>query len=752
MATLTLQPHLIPTGGLEEFQGSQHTFTTSISPRGNSVVAHASSKTPQALTKKRIPADTLLYFASWDHIPESTVEFYCDTYLTFTTIQNIAKSLKNDSATHLLSEEQITNYYSRSIEQYINDAKKQITSLASQDPLPSTYPTYVSILETLQLVQTIYAPHGGQINGLIGEQLLQWLNTSHTVPATAELIRLSALPEPWSDPDFWPTLNKCIIRGLSTSALGFLRRVGSNHPSATLRTFIRDSLVPVLETHPRSSEFQRESGFLTAHSRWRERVAEVRVAFDKAVDADPGEGDEDEWSRWVDELLGVLEGDAGVVFALCNEAVEDGWGFREVIGVWGVWVDVGLKRTQLGKVVERVAEDMPPDPTIPVQELHRAILAMEELEALEVAARVDPWLAAHLADIFEKVEALDPHDEITQTYGMSVRDHFVLAYAEHLHSDPTLFEIELEYMGRCGALGRERISAVICHIPVIPPPADSQASTNSKSRLKSLGVDDQGLPVAPRMVDAGMWEGCDRVDKLLSVCDHFGLRDESREICKVVAQHLTREKSYGLAISYCAFAQDVRGVGRIATLLLEEYVQNGGLPHLPSSPNLSNYIPPTLGSAAFVKHVAQIPARYMRVNATDPITARLQFVARFADFHTFSEDGAKGEAVRLLVRMLDRSIVPRAWQAVVLLDAASLLEGSEEELLITTDDAYELLRYLQNIYTQTALGAGSDYLEVLARITMRGKGSAAETEALQSLDIVRLVLARYLARCTVQRI
>ncbi|KAF8693120.1 Nup85 Nucleoporin, partial [Rhizoctonia solani] len=731
MSALALQPHLISVGGLDDFQSSQHTFAASISPRGNSIVAHASSKAPQAPTKKRLPADSLLYFASWDHIPESTVEFYCDTYLTFTTIQNIAKSLKNDSATQLLSEEQITNYYSRSIEQYINDAKKQITSLTSQDPLPPTYPTYVSILETLQLVQTVYAPHGGQINGLIGEQLLQWLNTSHTVPATAELIRLSALPEPWSDPDFWPTLNKCVLRGLSTSALGFLRRVASNHPSTVLRTFIRDSLVPVLETHPRSSEFQRESGFLAAHSRWRERVAEVRMALDRAVDTDSGEGDEDEWSRWVDELLGVIEGDDGVVFALCNEAVEDGWGFREVIGVWGVWVDVGLKRTQLAKVVERVAEEMPPDPTVPVQELHRAILAMEELEALEIAAQVDPWLAAHLADIFEKVEALDPQDEIAQTYGMSIRDHFVLSYAEHLHSDPTLFEIELEYMGRCGAIGRERIAAVICHIPVIPPPTDPKVSEKSLSRLKSLGVDDQGLPLAPRIVDAGMWEGCDRVDKLLSVCDQFALRDESREICKIVAQHLTRTKSYGLAISYSAFAQDVRGVGRIATLLLEEYVQNGEFV----------YYPTTVYAAG-----ANAP-----VNATDPISARLQFVARFADFHTFSEDGAKGEAVRLLVRMLDRSIVPRAWQAVVLLDAASLLEGSDEELLITTDDAYELLRYLQNIYTQAALGAGSDYLEVLARITMRGKGNTAETEALQSLDIVRLVLARYLARCTVQR-
>ncbi|QRV74335.1 nuclear pore complex protein Nup85 [Ceratobasidium sp. AG-Ba] len=732
MSIVQLQPALVPAGGLEEFQNSQHTFLASVSPRGNSLVAHASLKYPHTAVKKRYPADTLLYFASWDQIPESTVEFYCDTYLTFTTIQNIAKSLTNDNTTQLLPDAQITSYYSRSIEQYINDAKKQLASLASQDPLPSTYSTYVSILETLQLVQTVYAPPGGQVDGLVGEQLLQWLNTSHSVPATAELLRLSALPEPWSDPDFWPTLNKCVLRGLSTSALGFLRRVAANHPSSSLRALIHDEIVPVLEIHPRSSEFQRESAFVAAHARWRERVAGVRTAYDKAVDGDAGgDEDEDEWPRWIDELLGVLEGDAGVVFALCNEAVEDGWGFREAIGVWGVWIDVGLKRTQLAKVVERVIEELPPDPTIPVQELHRAVLAMEELEALQVAAELDPWLAAHLADVFEKVGALDPHDEIVQIYGVSLRDHFVLAYAEHLHSDPTLFEIELEYMGRCGVLGRERIASVIRHIPVVPPPSEPADLAKPRPRLKSLGVDDQGLPITPRLVDAEMWDGYERVNKLLGVCDQFSLQDEAREICKVVAQHLTREKMYGLAVSYCAFANDARGVGRIATLLLEEYIQHG--------------------SKKFLEFVAQIPARHVRVNATDAVTARLQFVARFADFHTFSDDGAKGEAVRLLVRMLDRSIVPRAWQAVVLLDAASLLEGSEDEMLITTDDAYELLRYLQNIYTQTALGAGEDYLNVLARITMRGKNKDAETEALQSLDIVRLVLARYLARCTVQR-
>ncbi|KAG9083699.1 hypothetical protein FS749_005823 [Ceratobasidium sp. UAMH 11750] len=103
MASVLLQPALIPAGGLEDFVHSQHTFLASVSPRGNSIVAHASSKNPLAPPKKRYPADGLLYFASWDHIPESTVEFYCDTYLTFTTIQNIAKSLNNDATTQLYS-------------------------------------------------------------------------------------------------------------------------------------------------------------------------------------------------------------------------------------------------------------------------------------------------------------------------------------------------------------------------------------------------------------------------------------------------------------------------------------------------------------------------------------------------------------------------------------------------------------------------------------------------------------------------
>lgn len=54
-----------------------------------------------------------------------------------------------------------------------------------------------------------------------------------------------------------------------------------------------------------------------------------------------------------------------------------------------------------------------------------------------------------------------------------------------------------------------------------------------------------------------------------------------------------------------------------------------------------------------------------------------------------------------------------------------------------------LLHKLQEITTRTSHGAGADYLSVLARGT-KGKD---EKSALQRLQVVRLALAKYYARC-----
>jgi nuclear pore complex protein Nup85 len=73
-------------------------------------------------------------------------------------------------------------------------------------------------------------------------------------------------------------------------------------------------------------------------------------------------------------------------------------------------------------------------------------------------------------------------------------------------------------------------------------------------------------------------------------------------------------------------------------------------------------------------------------------------------------------------------------------------------MLFTQDDAYELLRHLEEIYTRAEQGAGADYLGALDRIMRKSSevNDAVDIEsALSQLQVVRLAIARYLARCSV---
>jgi nuclear pore complex protein Nup85 len=68
-----------------------------------------------------------------------------------------------------------------------------------------------------------------------------------------------------------------------------------------------------------------------------------------------------------------------------------------------------------------------------------------------------------------------------------------------------------------------------------------------------------------------------------------------------------------------------------------------------------------------------------------------------------------------------------------------------DDLVFSTEDARVLLRKLEEICSRVAQGAGSDYLSVLARTTKNKD----EKQALQRLQVVRLALAKYYARCGV---
>jgi nuclear pore complex protein Nup85 len=75
-------------------------------------------------------------------------------------------------------------------------------------------------------------------------------------------------------------------------------------------------------------------------------------------------------------------------------------------------------------------------------------------------------------------------------------------------------------------------------------------------------------------------------------------------------------------------------------------------------------------------------------------------------------------------------------------------------MVLSQGDAYELLRHLEEIYSRAEQGGGAQYLGALDKIMQWGKPDVADRpvdveSALGQLQVVRLALARYLARCAV---
>lgn len=77
----------------------------------------------------------------------------------------------------------------------------------------------------------------------------------------------------------------------------------------------------------------------------------------------------------------------------------------------------------------------------------------------------------------------------------------------------------------------------------------------------------------------------------------------------------------------------------------------------------------------------------------------------------------------------------------------------DEEMVFTEEDAYDLLRHVEEIYMRSQQGSGVDYLGALEKImnVSRRTGDRAvvgstSDQAIKQLEVVRLSLARYLAR------
>lgn len=264
--------------------------------------------------------------------------------------------------------------------------------------------------------------------------------------------------------------------------------------------------------------------------------------------------------------------------------------------------------------------------------------------------------------------------------GLSKRDEYVLAYAEYLYSDPTLWRITIVYLYTCGTIGEEQGDQVLMRIPL---------------RLNAATID---LGEEQRL-DAV----ADTVKEISSICREYGRELVRRAVCRVsstlslfssymtyflrqiASSTLTRSKKYGLAMSYSISAEDWPGLGRIIDAVLDEYIQNGELyQKFSKSPGPHSFLRATTGPVVFAGHAFTISPLLEQVHSntqTEAIFAhRLMFAVKYSQIHKMRLEQDYSTAASDLVILLRDEIAPKSWWPILLCDSVEFLQYGMCEL------------------------------------------------------------------------
>ncbi|KAF8449374.1 Nup85 nucleoporin-domain-containing protein [Boletus edulis BED1] len=702
---LGVVPALLDAGCAEELEKSGKTLHASSSPLNETYAVYPASslKNPSAKHHTVSPDDQPVYFVSFEALPLSERRLFVgDTSIIFAAWQNLLKSV-TQNGTDLLQDEPNQRVMRKLALDYVNFAKEcwvhtaQSSSEARQ--VPSDH--YRTLYTCLSLFVVLYVPEYGLENAPFGDDLMEWLNTHFIEPSTEEGDHLSSLEHSWADETFWPYLTRATLRGLSKAVTFFLGTL-SAHPCKSLRR-LSQTLIPLLDTQPKLQAYEAEREFAYASHRWKERVKALRLELDAVPEPDRRDDYEDWWDRFSD-IVGILEGRGEIIQKVCEELGAD---WKEVCVAWGVFVDPRLRRQDLPDVITQVLEDMPPDPTNLEDMIHAALFTGDPLKALDHAAKLDPWLSAHLADMMEPLALVDK--DPNEDSGLTPRNFYVLSYAQYLHADSALWRITVAYMYSCGKIGAKTADEVLVRVPL---------------RLHGVGSSNATENNADEHVSKGDLSGI--IKDLNATCHEYERENVRRSICRIAARTFVQKKEYGLALSYCSSAEDWPGLGRVVDRILQEYIYTG----------------PEQYTRYVLDIAPSLQALRANAGAHGVFIHRLIFAVRYAEFHQRLLNQDLQDAAWDLVTIFQEEIAPRSWWGILLCDAVQLLQY-EPSPLFSYASASILLYRLDEVCARTAQGSGEDYLRMLdTKLRVEGR-----QDTQQRLQIVRLALAKYFARC-----
>ena len=272
--------------------------------------------------------------------------FYAQTFTVFHSLQSIAASQLHDEVPldANMPSVQTMQYYSRIGELYSDEIHQYFTALESSGD-PVEHLRHVQSLHTIfRLAQVLYFSQDGSGMGVVGEEILHWLNAHDVAPTTEQGHQIAQTAPPHEHPEYWDYLLRCVLRGFYATAATVLQSYALSSQSATLRGIAAET-AQLLQNTPRSTAHAAEQSFQAAHRSWLAAVRALLSSTQHKMDAVQNElGAADEVRLELEaQFRCLLELLAGVP----ERVLEFSEDWKEAVAAWGTLVQPMLKRDDL---------------------------------------------------------------------------------------------------------------------------------------------------------------------------------------------------------------------------------------------------------------------------------------------------------------------------------------------------------------------------------------------------------------------
>ncbi|KAG0375496.1 Nucleoporin nup85 [Mortierella sp. AD032] len=519
VAILHLDPSPIGKGVLAgSWAKTNRTLRSTFRPTTNEIAVYVAGRkaAEEFPTKQKSTVKDNTIFLCQAAIPESRIPFIKQTFEVFL---DIASKDPYKAGGNLDFKHHLQRYY-KAIEEhlahlYVESKTNDTLEIEQETILMESFSAVWQLAEAVFLTSDRKRP--------IAFMFSEWLATHDTTQDSELGKTLLAEPSKLTHPDFWSYIRRCLLRGMIESAIFILDQTLNEEEDEKVANAL-EALLDVLHDIPTSEKTLPPGEPHTRHMKWQEQCKKfTKSEHVKYLGKD------------AKEVMKVLSCDVENIID-----VSERW--EEAVSGTLLFVDTDCERESIGPILETC---LPPylestDVSL-LDRIKIAILQLDDVKTIRLSGEFHPWLVAHLSTVLQQygyldMGAVDLQDIVTQGWDSSIRDFFLIGYAQSLMSKLSLWEIVAGYLLECGHTGQATLSEWICHVPL---------------------------------------DSSEKAHKVLKFCEDNGLTDSLRSINRVMAVEEEKRGEYAQAIQHFIISKDLDRVAKVVDNLVLGYLERG---------------------------------------------------------------------------------------------------------------------------------------------------------------------------------